>query len=128
VATGLDGEAVFRGFNQMREMAKATVAATLPYDFVISPTSPDVAYPAEWAMPSNDPDNAMAHIGFTVAYNMSEQPAVTVNCGYDHDGLPIGLQIVGRRFDDLGVLSAAMAFEAVRAGEARPWPEPPNQD
>jgi Asp-tRNA(Asn)/Glu-tRNA(Gln) amidotransferase A subunit family amidase len=128
VATGLDGEAVFRGFNQMREMAKATVAATLPYDFVISPTSPDVAYPAEWAMPSNDPDNAMAHIGFTVAYNMSEQPAATVNCGYDHDGLPIGLQIVGRRFDDLGVLSAAMAFEAMRAGEARPWPEPPNQE
>jgi aspartyl-tRNA(Asn)/glutamyl-tRNA(Gln) amidotransferase subunit A len=127
-ATGLDGETVFRGFNQMREMAKATVAATLPYDFVISPTSPDVTYPAEWAMPSNDPYNAMAHIGFTVAYNMSEQPAATVNCGYDRDGLPIGLQIVGRRFDDLGVLSAAMAFEEMRAGEARPWPEPPNQN
>jgi aspartyl-tRNA(Asn)/glutamyl-tRNA(Gln) amidotransferase subunit A len=127
-ATGLDGETVFAGFNQMREMAKATVASTLPYDFVISPTSPDVTYPAEWAMPSNDPDNAMAHIGFTVACNMSEQPAATVNCGYDHDGLPIGLQIVGRRFDDLGVLSAAMAFEGMRAGEARPWPEPPNQN
>jgi len=126
-AKGLDGETVFRGFNQMREMAKATVAATLPYDFVISPTAPDVAYPAEWAMPSNHPDSAMAHIGFTVAYNMSEQPAATVNCGYDLDGLPIGLQIVGRRFDDLGVLSAAMALEATRASEARAWPEPPNQ-
>ena len=125
-AAGLDGETVFRGFSQMREMAKATVEATLPYDFVVSPTAPDVAYPAEWAMPSDDPDNAMAHIGFTVAYNMSEQPAATVNCGYDDDGLPIGLQIAGRRFDDLGVLSAAMAFEAMRAGEARPWPEPPN--
>jgi aspartyl-tRNA(Asn)/glutamyl-tRNA(Gln) amidotransferase subunit A len=127
-ATGLDGETAFGDFGQMREMAKATVAATLPYDFVISPTSPDVAYPAEWAMPSNDPDNAMAHIGFTVAYNMSEQPAATVNCGHDRDGLPIGLQIVGRRFDDLGVLSAAMAFETMRAAEARPWPEPPDQD
>ena len=126
-AKGLDGETVFRGFNQMREMAKATVAATLPYDFVISPTAPDVAYPAEWAMPSNHPDSAMAHIGFTVAYNMSEQPAATVNCGYDPDGLPIGLQIIGRRFDDLGVLSAAMALEATRASEARAWPEPPNQ-
>jgi Asp-tRNA(Asn)/Glu-tRNA(Gln) amidotransferase A subunit family amidase len=126
-ATGLDGETVFRGFNQMREMAKAAVAATLPYDFVVSPTSPDATYPAEWAMPSNDPYNAMAHIGFTVAYNMSEQPAATVNCAYDDDGLPIGLQIVGRRFDDLGVLSAAMAFEAMRAGEARQWPEPPDR-
>ncbi len=55
-AKGLDGEAVFGDFHQMREIAKATVAATLPYDFVISPTSPDAAYPAEWAMPSNDPD------------------------------------------------------------------------
>ena len=111
----------------MREMAKAAVAATLPYDFVISPTSSDVAYPAEWAMQNNDPYNAMAHIGFTVAYNMSEQPAATVNCGYNLDGLPIGLQIAGRRFDDLGVLSAAMALEVMRAGEARPWPEPPDQ-
>jgi Asp-tRNA(Asn)/Glu-tRNA(Gln) amidotransferase A subunit family amidase len=58
---------------------------------------------------------------------MSEQPAATVNCAYDDDGLPIGLQIVGRRFDDLGVLSAAMAFEPMRAGEARQWPEPPDQ-
>ena len=124
-AAGLDGEAVFRGFSQMREMAKAAVAATLPYDFVFSPTAPDVAYPAGWAMPTNNPDNAMAHIGFTVSFNMSEQPAASVNCGYDDDGLPIGLQIVGRRFDDLGVLSAAMAVESMRAREARPWPEPP---
>ena len=126
-ATGLDGETVFRGFSQMLQMRKSAIEATLPYDFVISPTSPDVAYPAEWAMPNNDPDNAMAHIGFTVAYNMSEQPAATINCGYDEGGLPIGLQIVGRRFDDLGVLSAAATFEAMRAGEARPWPEPPDQ-
>jgi Asp-tRNA(Asn)/Glu-tRNA(Gln) amidotransferase A subunit family amidase len=100
----------------------------VPYDFIVSPTAPDVAYRAEWAMPSNDPYNAMAHIGFTVAYNMSEQPAATINCGYDDEGLPIGLQIVGRRFDDVGVLAAATAFETMRAGEARPWPEPPDHD
>ena len=56
---------------------------------------------------------------------MSEQPAASINCGYDSEGLPIGLQIVGRRFDDVGVLRMARAFEAMRAGEARPWPEPP---
>jgi len=127
VARGVDAKAAFDDFGQMREVAKATVAATLPYDFVLSPTAPDVAYPAEWPMPSNDPARAMAHIGFTVAFNMSEQPAATANCGYDEKGLPIGLQIVGRRFDDLGALSAAAAVEAMRAGEARPWPEPPDQ-
>ena len=56
---------------------------------------------------------------------MSEQPAASINCGYSAEGLPIGLQIIGHRFDDVGVLSVAMTFEEMRAGEARAWPEPP---
>ena len=124
-AANFSGEAVFRGFSQIPEMQKATVAATLPYDFVVSPTAPMTAFPAEWAMPSRDPLNPFVHIGFTVAFNMSEQPAATINCGYDRARLPIGLQIVGRRFDDLGVLALALAFEDMRRGERRPWPEPP---
>ena len=56
---------------------------------------------------------------------MSEQPAVSINCGYSDDGLPIGLQIIGCRFDDLGVLGLASAFENIRASETRAWPEPP---
>jgi len=127
-ARGLSGEAVFDGFSQMAAtMPEAAIAATLPYDFTLSPTAPITAYPAEMASPSGDPLNPFPHIGFTVAFNMSGQPAATINCGYDAEGLPIGLQIVGRRFDDVGVLSAAMAFEAMRAAETRPWPEPPPQ-
>jgi aspartyl-tRNA(Asn)/glutamyl-tRNA(Gln) amidotransferase subunit A len=126
-AEGAGGEALFHDFSQMREMAKAAIAATLPYDFVLTPTAPITTYPAEMAMPSGDPLNPFAHIGFTVAFNMSGQPAVSINCGYDKAGLPIGLQIVGRRFDDVGVLSVAQAFETLRAGESRPWPEPPTQ-
>ena len=107
------------------EMRKSAVAATQPFDYVLSPTAPITAYPAELASPSDDPLNPFPHIGFTVAYNMSDQPAATVNCGYSEEGLPIGLQIVGHRFDDVGVMAVAMAFEAMRAAEARPWPEPP---
>jgi aspartyl-tRNA(Asn)/glutamyl-tRNA(Gln) amidotransferase subunit A len=124
-AAGLSGEAVFHGFSQIMAMRKAAIAATLPYDFVLSPTAPITAYPAEMASPSGDPLDPFPHIGFTVAFNMSGQPAVTINCGYDDDGLPIGLQIVGRRFDDIGALGLAMAFEAMRAGDARRWPDPP---
>jgi aspartyl-tRNA(Asn)/glutamyl-tRNA(Gln) amidotransferase subunit A len=62
------------------------------------------------------------HIAFTVAFNMSEQPAASLCAGYDHDGLPIGLQIVGHRFDDLGVLRLARAYEDLRPS-LRPWPE-----
>ena len=125
LAAGFSGEQVFRGFSQMPAMHKAAIAATAKFDCVLSPTAPMTAFPAEWASPSRDPLNPFPHIGFTVAFNMSEQPAASVNCGYDSEGLPIGLQIVGRRFDDLGVLRIARAFEAIRAHEARPWPEPP---
>jgi len=123
-AAGFKGEQVFRGFSQIPLMHKAAVAATAKFDYVLSPTAPMTAFPAEWASPSQDPLKPFPQIGFTVAFNMSEQPAASVNCGYDAEGLPIGLQIVGRRFDDLGVLKVARAFEAIRA-EQRPWPEPP---
>ncbi len=126
-ATGISGETVFHGFSQIIAMRKAAIMATLPYDIVLSPTAPITTYPAEMASPSGDPLNPFPHIGFTVAFNMSEQPAATINCGYDDEGLPIGLQIVGRRFDDVGVLRVAMAFEAMRASEARAWPEPPTR-
>ena len=106
-------------------VSTSAIAATVSFDYVLSPTAPMTAFAAELASPSRDPLNPFPHIGFTVAFNMSEQPAASVNCGYDDEGLPIGLQIIGRRFDDVGVLAVARAFEAMRADEARPWPEPP---
>ena len=124
-ADGLDGETVFHGFSQIVAMRKAAVFATQPYDFVLSPTSPQTAHAAEAASPSGDPLHPFPHIGFTVSLNMSEQPASSVNCGYSDDGLPIGLQIIGRRFDDAGVIGLSKTVEAMRASQARPWPEPP---
>ncbi len=124
-ASGLSAERLFHGFNQIAAMARTAVVATTPFDFVLSPTAPMTAFAAEWPSPSNDPLNPFTHIGFTVAFNMSEQPAASINCGYDAQGLPIGLQIVGRRFDDVGVLSISAAFEEMRRAQTRPWPEPP---
>jgi aspartyl-tRNA(Asn)/glutamyl-tRNA(Gln) amidotransferase subunit A len=98
------------------EMRRAAAKLFRSLDFVLSPTAPVARFPAEWASPVNDPDKPFEHIGYTVVWNMSEQPAVSINCGYTRAGAPIGLQIVGRRFDDLGVLQAAAAFEAIQ-----PW-------
>jgi aspartyl-tRNA(Asn)/glutamyl-tRNA(Gln) amidotransferase subunit A len=125
-ASGFSPDQLFHGLNQMIiAIRKASVIATAPFDFVLSPTAPMTAYSAELPSPSNDPLNPFPHIGFTVAFNMSEQPAASINCGFDGQGLPIGLQIVGRRFDDIGVLSVSRAFEDVRSGASRAWPEPP---
>ena len=63
---------------------------------------------------------------YTVPWNMAENPAVSINGGYDAKGFPIGVQIVGRRFDDIGVLGMAKAFEGLR-GAQRPWPRPPKK-
>lgn len=117
----LSGEQVFKGFSQMGVMREAAVTACQPFDFVFTPTSPIAAYAAELPCPTNDPAQPFEHIAFTLPYNMSEQPAATVNCGYTTSGLPIGLQIVGRRHDDLGVLQVARAWEQLRPA-SRPWP------
>lgn len=120
-ASGAD---IFEGYAQMAAMRDAAVAAHRPYDAVLSPVSPVASFPAEWAMPTNDPTRAMDHIAFTLPFNMSEQPAATVNAGWTDDGLPIGLQVSGDRFADLAVLQIAAAWERLR-GPQRPWPEPP---
>ena len=123
-AQKLSGADVFRGYSQMGAMREAAVAAHRPFDVVLSPTAPIPAFAAELASPTDDPARPLEHICFTVAYNMSEQPAASINCGWTGAGLPIGLQIAGKRHGDLGVLQVAAAWEAMRP-PSRPWPEPP---
>ena len=81
--------------------------------------------PAEWETPTNDV-KPLEHISFTMPYNMSEQPAVSINCGYPTKGKPIGVQIVGRRFDDLGVMRHRQGVRGLR-GPQKKWPEPPKK-
>jgi len=122
-ARGCDGEQVYRGFSQIIRMQEMGAKAFEGFDFMLSPTAPITAFSADLAMPTNDPSRPFEHIGFTVAYNMTEQPAASINCGYDRDGLPIGLQIIGRRFDDVGVLRLSRTYETLRPAQ-RPWPAP----
>jgi Asp-tRNA(Asn)/Glu-tRNA(Gln) amidotransferase A subunit family amidase len=123
-AAGYSATEVFRGFSQIAVLRDATVAACAPFDFVLSPVSSMPSFPAEWAGPLNDPARAMHHIGYTLPFNMSEQPAASIDCGHTASGLPIGLQIIGHRHDDLGVLRLARAWERLRP-TPRPWPQPP---
>ncbi len=118
---GLSGEQVFRGYSQMGAIRDATVAATLDFDFVLSPVSALVSFPAEFASPLNDPARPFEHIAFTLPFNFSEQPAVALNAGYSSGGFPIGVQLAGHRHDDLGVLRIARAFEQLREAQ-RPYP------
>ncbi|MFN9281770.1 MAG: amidase [Betaproteobacteria bacterium] len=126
VATGatLTAAEVFQGYSQMAALRDAAVTACQPFDFVLSPVNPVSSYPADWASPINDPARPFEHIPFTLPYNMSEQPAASIDCGVTAGGQPIGLQIVGQRHDDIGVMRMARAWEQMRP-VPRPWPQPP---
>ncbi|RYY86588.1 MAG: amidase, partial [Comamonadaceae bacterium] len=85
-AAGMSGEDVFRAFNQFHLTRLAAVNACRPFDYVLSPVSPNMPAAAELPSPTNDPLRPLEHIGFTVPFNMSEQPAASINCGYAANG------------------------------------------
>ena len=119
----VSGAMVIKGVANYMAIRAATTNATQPFDFVLSPTSPVATYNAEWETPTNDVNRPLEHISFTMPYNMGEQPAASINCGYTKEGKPIGLQIASRRFDDLGVMRLSRWFESAR-GAQKKWPEP----
>ncbi len=82
------------------------------YDLLITPTLPLTAFAAGEEVP---PGSGMARwpewTPFSYPFNITGQPAASVPCGFTEDGLPVGLQIVGPRYQDRLVLRAAAAFE-----------------
>jgi aspartyl-tRNA(Asn)/glutamyl-tRNA(Gln) amidotransferase subunit A len=122
----LSGVDVIRGFNATMAIRAAAAKLFCDLDYVLSPVSPVVSFAAELASPINDPTKPFEHICYTVPWNMAENPAASINGGYDKNGFPIGVQIIGRRFDDIGVLRMAKAFEGMR-GPQKPWPVAPKK-
>ncbi|MCC7347355.1 MAG: amidase [Variibacter sp.] len=88
------------------------------FDLLLTPAVAVPAFPLGLVDPVSVAGRPVAHLGWSLSYlfNWSGQPAISVPAGTSREGLPVGLQIVGRRLDDATVLRAAAAFEA-----ARPW-------
>ena len=118
------GADAIAGFNGIFDIKRRCAALFADVDLVLSPTTPNIAFPAEFASPSNDPEQPFEHIAYTLPWNMSEQPAISLNCGFSATGMPIGLQIVARRFADQQALAFARWYET-RRGPIEHWPLPP---
>jgi aspartyl-tRNA(Asn)/glutamyl-tRNA(Gln) amidotransferase subunit A len=109
---------------QKRRLVKYAYCAEIhhffeDWDFLLTPAVSVAAFPAEQLQPDHWPQHPwdwMSWAEFSYPFNMSQNPAASIPCGFTAEGLPVGLQIVGRRCDDLGVLQMSAAFEA-----ARPW-------
>ena len=91
------------------------------YDLLLTPTLCLPAFSLGIVGPREVAGREVTHLGWTLCYpfNYSGQPAVSVPAGWTASGLPVGLQIVGRRLEDALVLRAAAAFEALRPWAAR---------
>ncbi len=82
------------------------------YDFLLTPSVATPAFAVGQLSPLDDDGRAwMQWTPFSYPFNLTQQPAASINCGFTRDGLPVGLQIVGRMFDDVGVLAASAAYE-----------------
>ncbi len=89
------------------------------YDYLVTPTVAVAPFTAGRLAPEELGDigsDWTRWASFSYPFNLTQQPAASVPCGFTSTGLPVGLQIVGRMHDDFGVLQAARAFE-----RARPW-------
>ncbi len=88
---------------------------------MVTPTLACTAFElgSDWALNIDGKDvskQPLAWQHYTYPFNLSGHPAASIPCGWSKDGLPIGMQIVGKRLDDLTVLQVSQAFE-----EIAPW-------
>jgi len=104
----------------MLQLRESTIRLIDNFDFMILPSTPTTAFSAESVAPEGA--SLFDAWGNNFLFNLTEQPALSINCGFSSEGMPIGLQIVGRRFDDLGVMQLGRLFELF--GHQRPNPAP----
>ena len=84
----------------------------MKYDLLLTPTLPLTAFRTGREVPVDWPSTRWpTWTPFTYPFNLTGQPALSVPCGFSSAGLPIGLQIVGRRFEDERVLQAGHAYQ-----------------
>lgn len=111
---------VARAETQRSALWERTDAFFRRFDLLVTPTTPTVAFPIDLPSPREIAGRpVVGTLGasmLTYAITMTGLPAISIPCGFTPAGLPVGLQIVGRRLAEAVVLRAAAAFE-----QAAPW-------
>jgi amidase len=102
----------------MHNTSRAIVQRLDPYDALVTPTmtKPAMRNGTFPSRPDRYLDELWTWIAFEYPFNATGQPAITLPGGFSAEGLPIGLQIVGRPHGEFDLLSLAASYES-----ARPW-------
>ncbi len=112
---------MLRALRRRGELLSAIGLVFDEVDFLLTPTTATTAFAAGGPPPMVIADQEVGGMGsvpYTAPFNISGQPAVSIPVGLSHVGLPIGLQVVGRRHDELSVLAAGLVME-----QHKPWPK-----
>ena len=103
-------DAYYKKAQQVRTLVKKEFDdAFKKYDVILTPTSPTVAY--KIGTKSNNPLEMYLADICTVSLNIAGLPGISIPCGVDNNGMPIGMQLIGNRFDETTILNAAYTFE-----------------
>ncbi len=78
-------------------------------DFILTPTAPSVAYGLNENI--SDPAKMYQADICTVTVNIASLPAISTTCGYDKNGMPIGMSLIGKQWDEATIIQAADAYE-----------------
>ncbi|MCE5312400.1 MAG: Asp-tRNA(Asn)/Glu-tRNA(Gln) amidotransferase subunit GatA [Nitrospiraceae bacterium] len=103
-------DAYYKKAQQVRTLIKQDFdRAFESVDLIVTPTAPTPAFKV--GEKSKDPLQMYLSDIFTISVNLAGVPAISLPCGFSSSGLPIGLQIIGRHFDESSIFRAAYAFE-----------------
>ncbi|MEN2994765.1 MAG: Asp-tRNA(Asn)/Glu-tRNA(Gln) amidotransferase subunit GatA [Thermodesulfovibrio sp.] len=108
-------DAYYKKAQQVRTLIKRDFEKAFEkVDFIITPTAPSPAFKIGEKI--DDPLQMYLSDIFTISVNLAGVPAISIPCGFSEKGLPIGLQIIGRAFDEARILQLAYAYE-----QSTPW-------
>jgi len=117
-AEAMTARGLYTAFNTMMAMRERAMLMIQNVDFLLLPSAACAPYNA--GLPGLDGERIFEPWAYTFLFNLTEQPASSIPCGRFSDGLPIGVQIVGRRYDDAGVLAMSRLYETLRGSFPQP--------
>lgn len=118
---GYDAFSLIRAQTARKEIYETFYKIFKNIDILITPTTAVPAFDTGIMFPPKINDKKVsptAWQAFTFPFNLTEQPAASIPCGWSKEGLPIGMQIIGEKYDETTILQVSKVFE-----EFKPWQE-----